>query len=346
MSAAQLYIPSNYEITEIMQQLLPTLRKDRGSPVNEFCPTTTVDVTTLIWEQQDNYTGMMSPRGLDGPPTIVSQVGLSNYVARPSYYGEEMILSEREIMDQRKWGTPNQPVDMTELTMRKANQLLHRQFVLEEYLTWQLILNGYYIQKHPVTGSIIAQDSWTQRSYTSSVDWYTFATATPLQDMRNIWLLHRGYSVAFNKNANNYMNRYTLNGAVQNRNANDIYGQRTGGFFTGNLEVTLNLASVNEVLTGEDLAPFSVYDEGYYDSTNTFQQWIPNEKSVVIGKRLDGSRILEYVYTSNMANMDMTAGPAYRTYMTPEAVPKPMIYRGFNGVHRMLFPSAIIACNF
>ncbi len=345
MAIPQYIFPGNYEITEIMQQQLPTLRKDRGSPAFQFCPTVTKDVTTLIWEQRDNYFGMMQVRGLDGAAPSVLQVGADDYIARPSYYGENMPITEREIMDRRKLGTPNEPMDLTEITMLRAEQLLHRQFTLEEYLTWQLTLNGFYQIVNPITKAVVAQDSYTQRVFTSTVTWETSATATPLQDFRNVWLLHRGYSVSFGGTSYAYMNRYTLNSMVTNRNTGDLYGQRTGGLFSAQMEGQLDLASINKILLNEDLPQIVVYDEGYYDVNKVFQQWIPNDKVLVVGKRLDGSRLLQYVYTANLANMDTGAGPAYRVWMTNEDVPKPMVYRGFNGVHQMFFPSAFVVMN-
>lgn len=341
--------PGNYEITEIMQQQLPTLRKDRGSPAFTFCPSVTKDVTTLIWEQRDNFAGKMAVRGVDGPPSVVTPVGVNNYMARPSYFGETMFTTEKEVMDSRKIGTPNETIDLTDITLVKANQLLHRQLTLEEYLTWQLTINGIYQLYHEVTGALVAQDSYNQRIYSAINTWVANPTiATPLADFRNVWLLHRGFSVSFGKNAKYYMNKVTFNGLVANRNAADLYGQRTGGLFSAGIEAGLNLAQINSILMGEDLGEIIVYDEGYYDDSTTvptFTQWIPNNKVLVVGERLDRSRLLQYVYTANLANMDMGAGPAYRVWMSVEAIPKQHIYRGFNGVHQMFFPSAFVVMN-
>jgi hypothetical protein len=327
-----------------MQQMLPTLRKDR-SPAFKFCPSVTKNVTTLIWEQLDNYFGMMQVRGVDGAAPSVLQVGISDYMARPAYYGENMPITEKEIMDRRQIGTVNAPVDIQDIVMIRSNQLLHRQFTLEEYLTWQLTINGYYMIVNPITGAVTAQDSYTQRVYTASTPWSTASTSTPLQDFRNVWLLHRGYSVTFGTAARAYMNRTTFNYLAANRNSNDLYGQVGGRLFDASVQSLLSLEGINTVLMGEGLAMIEVYDEGFYDSTNTFQTWIPNNKVLVVGERLDGSRIIEYCYTANLANMDTGAGPAYRVWMKNEDVPKPVVYRGFNGVHKMNFPSAFVVMN-
>lgn len=341
MSAPNYVFPGNYEITQIMQQQLPTLRKDM-SPAFKICPSRTIDRTTVIWEQLENYFGMMNVRGLDGAPASVVQVGANDYMARPAYYGENFPITEKEIMDQRKRGTPNEPIDLNEITMLRAQYALHRQFTLEEYLTWQLLINGYYQILDPITRAITAQDSYTQRVFMSVVPWSTGATAIPLQDFRNVWLLHRGYSVSFGKGCYAYMNRKTFNYLVANRNANDLYGQRMGGLFAAGVEPGLDIGSINNILLQEGLPNIVIYDEGYYDANQVFQQWIPLNRVLVVGERLDGARLLEYIYTANLANMDTGAGPAYRVWMSNESVPKPIVYRGFNGVHKMMYPSAFV----
>lgn len=343
MSTAYIY-QTNAEITEIMQSMLPALRKE--SPIFDILPTVSKDVTTLIWEQRSNYFGRMQVRGLNGAPPRVLNVGFSQFFATPSYYGEEMPIDEAEMMERRKAGTFGERIDVQSLVTERANYLLHRQLHLEEYLGWQLLINGFYQILSPITKSVLAQDSYTQRISTAALPWIANpTTSTPLADLRALKLLHRGYSVEFGTRAKLWMNQSQFNGMVANRNAADLYGQRTGGLFAAGIESGLNLDQINSILLGEGLPQIGIYDEGYYDDTNTFQLWIPDGKVLLVGMRTDGSRLAQYVYTANRANAGMGPGPAYKVWETLGAIPDVMVYRGFNGVHQMFFPEGFVLLN-
>lgn len=346
MSVTNYIYQTNAEITEIMQSMLPTLRK--RSPIFDIFPTVTKDVSTLIWEQRSNYFGMMQVRGLNGAPPTVLNVGFKKFVAFPSYYGEEMPIDETERMERRRAGTFGEPIDVQDLVTERSNYLLHRQLVLEEYLGWQLALNGFYTILNPITQAIAAQDAYVQRISTAFLPWIANpTTSTPLQDIRALKLLHRGYSLDFsNRGGNLWMNQSQFNGMVANRNVNDLYGQRTGGLQAAGMESVLNMESINSILTGEGLPNVGIYDEGYYDVNNVFQLWIPNGQSLLTGTRTDGSRLAQYVYTSNIANAGMAPGPAFKVYETVNtALPNVNVYRGFNGVHQMFYPEGFVLLN-
>lgn len=343
MSTTFIY-QTNAEITEIMQSELPKLRKD--SPVFDIMPAVSKDVTTLIWEQKSNYFGLMQVRGLNGAPPRVLNVGFKQFFATPSYYGEEMPIDETEMMERRKAGTFGDRMDVQSMVTERANYMLHRQLHLEEFLSWQLLLNGFYQILNPITQAIEAQDSYTQRIATASLPWIANpTTSTPLADIRALKPLHRGYSLDFGQSADLYMNQTQFNGMVANRNSSDLYGQRTGGLFAAGIESGLNLGQINSILLGEGLPQIKIYDQTYYDANNAVQLWIPDGKVLLVGKRSDGSRLAQYVYTSNRANAGMAPGPAYKVWETPGAIPDVMVYRGFNGVHQMFFPEGFVLLN-
>lgn len=336
--------PTSNELIAIDQQNLPTLRAD--DPIFGILPPISKNVAQLTWEQEDNYFGLMQIRGYNGAPPRVNQVGMSQYQARPGVYGEEMPIDEREATERRMTGSFNEPIDVQDLVMKRSKQLMHRMLEREATLGWNLLINGYFEIQSNLTSSVVHKDSYTQRIYAATTTWISNpTTSTPLGDFRAVELFSRGYSINLGSAATAWMNRRTFNGLVANRNSADLYGQRTGGLFAAGMDVSLNLASINSILLGEGLPQIKIYDGFYYDDSNNLVIKIPDSKILVEGKRTDGARLGNWVYTRNRGNADLAAGPTYRVYETVGAIPDVMVYRGFNGCHQLLFPSGFIVMN-
>lgn len=332
--------PTSNDLIAIDQQNLPAMRAD--DPIFSILPPITKDVAQLTWEQEDNYFGLMQIRGYNGVPARVNQVGMNQFAARPGVYGEEMAIDEAEVTERRKMGSFAEPIDVQDLVMKRSKQLMHRMLMREATLGWNLLINGFFEIQSGLTGAVVHKDSYTQRLYAATTPWATFATATPLQNFRDVELFSRGYSVTFGSAATAWMNRKTFNNLVANRNAADLYGQRTGGLFAAGMESVLNLNAINSILLGEGLPQIKVFDGFYYDDANSLVLKIPDNKILVEGQRTDGARLGNWVYTRNRGNADLAAGPTYKVYETIGAIPDVMVYRGFNGTHQLLFPSGFV----
>lgn len=338
---SQYVYPTSNELIAIDQQNLPTQRAD--DPIFGILPPISKNVSQLTWEQDDNYFGLMQIRGYNGVPPRVNQVGMNQYQARPGVYGEEMAIDEQEVTERRKMGSFAEPTDVSDLVMKRSKQLMHRMLEREAVLGWNLLINGFFEIQSSLTGGIVHKDSYTQRLYAATVPWIANpTTATPLQNFRDVELFSRGFSINLGSPATAWMNRKTFNGLVANKNPNDLFGQRTGGLFSAGMEAGLNLASINSILMGEGLPQIKVYDGFYYDDANNLVLKIPDSKVLVEGRRTDGARLGNWVYTRNRGNADLAAGPTYKVYETPGAIPDVMVYRGFNGCHQLLFPSGFI----
>jgi hypothetical protein len=135
------------------------------------------------------------------------------------------------------------------------------------------------------------------------------------------------------------MNRKTSNRMLANTNAADLYGRRTAGLGTFN-----SLDQVNQLLAGDDLPNIVVYDEGYLDSSGTFQPYIADNKVVVVGKRPAGQSLGAYRYTRNANNPDLAPGAYMKIIDTAErSVPRTIeVHDGHNGGCVLYFPSAIV----
>lgn len=331
-----LLYPTANELMFINQQFLP--QKMQGNPIFDILPPVSKNTPLLTWEQEDNYFGLMQLRGYNGSPIRVNPVALKQYQMQPGVYGEEMVIDEQEVTIRRRYGSFNEPVDVQDLVVARGLQLMSRQIARQSYLGWQLLVNGYFEVVNNLSQSLSHIDSYVQRVFTATVSWSTIATATPLQDFRNVELFSRGYSIDLGSTAKAYMNRVTFNNFIANTNSQDLYGRRTEGLGT-----VLSLPMANALLQGENLPTIVVYDGGFLDDTNTWQPFIPVNRVLVVGSRLDGSRLGEWIFTTNAVNANMEAGPSYRVWQDPNIIPPTVkVYRGFNGGHALYFPSGFV----
>lgn len=329
-----LQYPSVSELQEIEQDLLPVLTQD--DPIFEIMPMVDVDADLLEWDQEDDYTGLTSLRGLNGQPGNVRAVGAHRYAAEPGVYGDFMTIDEEELTKRGRLGTYNLPIDITDLVMSRQEQLLHRRINRLRWLGWTLITTGAY-NVLSRTG-VRHTDTYSLQTYNAST-WATANTATPLADFRGAQLLSRGHSVMFGAGAQAFMNRATANNLLANTNAADLGGKRTSG-----LANILSITEINNVLNGEDLPTIRIWDDGYKDDNGDFQLFIPNNVVTIIGRRMGGAKIMDVAMTQNANNQNSAPGPyAFVKDRRGETVPPTVdVHDGFNGGLRVYFPSAIV----
>src|SRR6185437_3058522 len=137
---AEFTYPTNAELREIAQDLLPRLAADR--PVFDLMPIQEPDAFLVMWEQEDSYTGLQQVRGLNGAPPKVVRVGLKRYQMQGGVYGEYIPLDETELTVRRQYGTFATPVDISDLVMRAQRQLLVRRLDRIETIVWTLLSSG------------------------------------------------------------------------------------------------------------------------------------------------------------------------------------------------------------
>ena len=338
---ADFLFPSSGELHEIAQDYLPQLVEAR--PVFQVFPMVNDDNALVIWEQEDNYTGLQQARGLDGQPPKINKLGGKRYSMPAGVYGEFSPIDETEITLRRPFGTFGTPVDISALVMREQRRLLGRRLDRIESLIWTLISTGTFAVPGP-SGSILHTDSYTMQTYVAPVPWATSATAAPLADLRAVQLRSRGHSVDFGTGATAWMNRITANRLLTNTNNQDIYGRRTAGLGTYNSEAQLNM-----LFAGDGLPTIRIYDGGYIDDTQTFQPFIPDNVVDVIGRRSDGAAIGEYKMIRNATNPNAAPGPYMSVVDTLEKTGRPPrqieVHDGHSGGIALYFPSAIVRMN-
>lgn len=327
--------PENAELQEIAQEKVNLLTAE--DPLNTIMPMVNSDSHVLQWEQEDNYVGLQQVRGLNGQPGRVKNVGGSKFTLEPGVYGEFMTIDETELTVRRQWGSFNAPIDLTELVMRKQDQLLARRIDRWRYIGWALIAAGTFSVASP-DGATIHTDTYPLQTHDAST-WATANTATPLLDFRNAKLKQRGKGVSFGAQARAFMNQTTFNNMIANTNSADLAGKRTAGLAT-----VLGLADVNAVLLQEDLPRIEIYDEGYLDDSGVFQLFLPTGTVVIVGRRPGGQTIADYAMTRNVNNPGFAPGPYQKVIdKGEEDVPRQIIvHDGHNGGPRIYYPSALV----
>lgn len=329
--------PSAATIQEVARDFAPRMKA--GRPIFDFLPTRDYDNHYVVWEQKDNYVGLMQVRGLNGEPPKVSPTGLKQYVMEPGVYGEYSPINELEITSRRRAGSFGEPIDVADLVADRQTMLMGRLYDRLEWIGWTLLTTGTYTVTGP-TGTTVHTDSYTVQTFTASPGWATFATATPLADFSAVQLLSRGSNVDFGAKATAYMNRATFNNLRSNSNSADLFGRRTMGLGTVN-----NLADINKLFLGDDLPQIEIYDRGYYASAGSFSTFLPANKVVVVGKRLNGEPVGEFLMTRN-ANTEPAGSPGLYSKVVDLGeigVPRTVqVHCGFNSGPALYFPGSIV----
>jgi len=357
--AQDFVFPSSAELTKIAQLKMPRLTADR--PVFDFFPMRNDDNYLVMWEQQDNYTGLAQVRGLNGEPPKVNRIGARRYQFTPGVYGEHKQVDEFILTTRRQYGSFGNPIDIADIVTGDQDHLLERERDRVESIIWTLLTTGTF-SVPSINGGVIHTDTLPLQTFSSAVTWSTTGTATPLADLRAIQLLNRGYSVNFGAASKIYINRVTANRLLSNTNQSDVAGRRTGGFGTFN-----SITEINTLFTMDDLPNIVVYDEGYqqtvagaYNPTNVnptsgtsvvagnFVPFIPNGVGVLVGQRPAGQKIGEYLMTRNANNPGLAPGSYTRVFDRGEQqVPRQIeVHQGHNGGPALYFPSAIVSCTF
>lgn len=336
-----LIYPNNYELREIGPVKVARLSQDRLG--FKIMPLRNVNAGQVRWRQKDNTFGLQQLRGLDGSPSKVNRVGSTEYSYDPGVFGEFEQVGETELTRRAGSYSNPAPIDVSDIVVEMQDQLVARELDLQEYAIWTLLTTGTITIQGP--GNM---PTWTQTfviQTLSGSDWSTASTATPLADFRSAALLGAGKGISFGANSMAVMNRVTATRMLANTNASDIFGRRAGG---GN---TLNsLVDANRILADNDLPQIEIYDEGYLNDSNTFTRYVADDKVVVIGARVSGEQVGEYVVTRNANNPGMAAG-SYEMVIdqtqNPMARPPKTVeyHRGHNGGPVLYFPSAVIVAS-
>lgn len=289
----------NADLREILQDKLPVLTFD--DPVfTDIMPISSCMTEMVMWEQRDNYVGLLSPREYDGGFGRVAREGINRWAVLPGKYGDQKQIKEAELASSRQMGSFGDVWDVRKIQAGDQDHLLTRAIVRLKKIAWDLVINAVY-SVPDLTGKVLATDTFNTQTFTAAIAWSNLATATPLADIRAMKLKARGSSVRFDKSAKIYLNATTINYMLMNTNTTDLGGKRTMN--AGGQIQPLGLDTLNQILLDNNLPIVVEYDGTYQDEAGTITLYIPDNKGVLIGARENGEPVAEFFMTPNPNNL-------------------------------------------
>ena len=344
---------SSADLKEILPDKYAVLTME--DPIfQDLMPIASVDAGKVIWDQRDSFRGLAGARAPGGPYNIVQREGITRYEMRPGYYGDKKIITEEMMTEAAEIGTFGTGIKISGIQSNDQDHLLTRALQRIKLVAWNFFTSGSYsyIDKN---GVVCVEDAQSLTPFTTSVAWSSHSTATPLYDLRQAKLRHRGHSVSFGKDAKLYLNSQDVNDLLSNSNANDLGGFRAVILGPAAAQsVGMTLYAVNEFLLRNDLPQIVEWDDTYIDDSGATQLYIAQGYGVLVGKRLKGEPVSEFVMTRNPELM-FVGTPNNATGKRVEAFDnlyynfhfKHEPLRGisamsFNGAPAIYYPSAVI----
>jgi hypothetical protein len=338
--ADYLQFQTSAELKSIEQSLVAEL--EAQDILLEMFPTTVHNAAKVMWEQEDNYTGMTNVRGLNGQPGRVRRTGSKRYEMEPGYYADETEIDEYEIALRRDMGSLGEPINLETIVSRRQLHLLVREVDRKRYMVAQLLCYGLFTSTDKF-GNVIHTDAYPLRQYSVGTPWSNKATSTPLADTRAAVTAARvGQSSRFDQTATMLVNSNTMNNLLGNYNPNDLGGKRQ------EMGATFNtIEEINRLMMAADLPKIVPYDKAYsLDDGATYTRFIPDGIAVIIGARQSGAPVGEIQMVRNAANPN--AEPGTHTIVSDSLnsmnpVPrKLLINHGFSGGIAIYYPGSVV----
>jgi hypothetical protein len=333
----QLVMPERAELIEIGKVVMDRLTTE-GNPLFQHMPVKTTNEDKIIFEQEADTLGMQHARAVSGPSHRVQSLDAKRVTVDPFACGDHMFVTEEEIKSRRQLGTFGAQANITDITLKKQNQLIHREVSRILYTGWTMLGEGAVSNIAP-DGQTVWTDQFPVNDYLITIPWSTYASATPIKDLRLMRNLQRGKGVKFDSTAVMYVNQDVANDLQNNRNPDDLWGIRQGGGNTVN-----GLKGINQVLAEENLPTLVIMDDGYKTTPTTEVQFLPYKRIVVCGKRQDAEAMAEYRMTFNPST---GSGGSHDFIIDSKDVGQPVprwvkIERGHFGGPCLFFPSSFV----
>ena len=280
--------PTPVELDFMTQEYVVNRERFRGQQIIPFKETM---LPTVQWDELDNERGMTSAHQQDADPKIVDRPGSKLREYTPIFFKESEIIKESELLNARALGTLNGMISMDDLVATRLKARIDKDFIRAEWLIWSMLNGAISINEN----GVVVSETFASPTYTPSVNWDQHATATPLADPRAIALALRGTG-ASGQRAIVMINQTDMNHVLANTNANDFFGFVNENF----KKTTYSVEELNRILSANALPSFEVYDEGYIDSSGTFQTFITNGRPVVLGKRNGSMPLGNFMLTPSL----------------------------------------------
>lgn len=346
MDGLVLGFPTNVELDMVTQEYVVQRDQLIGGSILPF---QNVMTQRVQWDELDIEHGMTPPHSMDADPQVQKRPGSKTREYTPIPFKASEVIKESELLRSRELGTLAGVIRIDDEVARRSKARIDKDFIRAEWLRWNCLQGAIAINENGVK----VDETFDVQTHDAS-DWGTHNTATPLKDFDDVGLKFRGTGASAS-GAVAYMNRTTANHLLENSNDADIQGFRSQNF----LALTFSIEEANRILVGRSLPTMSVYDEGYFDANGDFQLFIPDDKVIVVGKRMPGERIGDFVLTPTLHRQtNGMPAPGFFSFITvngqtnPGSVvlsqlgsagnPKIEITTGFYGGPRLIYPKSIV----
>ena len=355
-TAGRYQYASNSVMKTILQVKYPVLELE--DPLFQICPIVSVAADKVIWQQRDSFTGLLTARGINAPYGVVHREGVDWFEVRPGYYGDKKIMDEQFLTQTAQMGTWGDRIDLNEGQASDQEHLLTRALQRIKYTLWNFFVTGKYTSTDAL-GNIIVQDNAGLTPFQTSVAWNLHSTATPLYDIRQMKLRHRYQSVSFGKDARLFLNSQDVNDLLANSNPNDLGGFRSIILGSASAQsIGMTLEAVNSFLLRNDLPQIVEWDDSWITDAGVGTLYIPYQSGVLVGQRLRGEPVAEFIMTLNPELMyggqgakqpRMTGGEAmanlYYNFSFEHEPIKAISAMGFNGAPAIYYPGSVVPVN-
>lgn len=342
MAAVTLAYPVNAELDMIEQVTLPQLLAEANNPFLDNFPEEPHESDTIMWEQLDNFTGLMGFRGYGNKPNLVGRVGAQRFITRPGVFGDFIPLYEEELTRRRALGRFSGKMRVDDLIAQAQQQLLIRRLQLKAKIVADFVTTGAYSVPDQ-TGVVYSGDTWTPATSASTTAWSDPLNSTPLKDIQTAVQVAFGQSVDFGPSAELVLNTLKINQLLLNRNAADFWGYRQMGGAT----VGGSLNEINVVLNSQGLPKIRAFD-GYYLADNGTRRglatrYTPTGTGVLFGRRTNGAKAGAFAMTWNLNAGGKPEAYNKVFYRGQIEVPESIeVHHGFNGGPLLRYPGTIV----
>lgn len=288
----------NYDIQSIIRDYLNDMVEDDA--IMKLMPLTFKDASKVVWEQRDNFWGLMPLRGINGTPDVKQAPGSKRFAVDPGYYGVQLVIDEEMMTKQRELGSPNdviaKEVLLDEAAREGAVMFFNRirQMIVSLCTTGEFKIEsrgGAKVHQYKVDGFNLA---------TAATAWSNTTNGKPISDLLTIQnTLQLGTSSSFGEDSTMYMSPLLITKMVK---TDQVMSTIKGPY--GSTEE--GLAGLNRILAGYGLGQIKPYNESYAAAVDTAQssytRFMDDLKFIWVGKRPKNQPFGEFVMTRNMVN--------------------------------------------
>lgn len=349
-------LTTNFEISDIVRDYMNWAIKD--DPIMKLMPLIFQDKYKVVWEQPDNYYGLMPLRGINGTPDILLTPGAKRFAVDPGYYGSYDLIDEEKMDKERQLGTAND-LRVFETLVNDAAQNQAVAFMNRVRLLICTLLTTGEFKIESRGGAKVHQYKVTDYNLVSAATaWSNTSSGKPISDLMTMRdTLNLGTSSDFGEGSKMYMSPVLITTILKTDQLMTTIKNSYGATPPG-------LPGLNQILKSWGLGEIVPYGESYSATAGAARsahtRFLGSTKFIWVAKRPEDQPFGNFVMTKNSiikpsesADVDHNVDPMLDnedwkrglytlvSRVQPDVPPNYRVDVGFNGGPRINFPSAV-----